>query len=208
MMGLWATNATAEEKWRTVLEGPLTVKTREVAGSDVHEYEVTGAMDAAVADVQSTLSDPERFVKFMPHVKESRILKREGQNDRVYTKVQPPVGDPRDYVTEVTLLESVKPDGSGTFRQKWRAVNDALPERDGVTRITVNEGSWEITPSNGGRQSTIIYRFRVDPGGWVPGFVADMANKKAIPATIRAIEQEAKRRSATRGVGGSGSSGT
>ncbi|MBX5481719.1 MAG: SRPBCC family protein [Myxococcaceae bacterium] len=206
-VGLWATHAIAEETWRTVLEGPVTIRTREVPGSDVHEYEVTGALDAPAFDLQATLTDPERFPKFMPHVTEARILDHAGNVDRVYTRIDPPMAAPRDYVTEVTLVESVRADGTGTFRQTWHALTDALPERSGVTRITINEGSWVITPTADGRKSRIVYRFRVDPGGWVPGFVADLANKKAIPETLRAIEREAQRRGRERDVGGAARAG-
>lgn len=185
--------AHAADRWETVVTGPLTVKTRDVRGSDIKEYLVEGEIDASVQDLQETLCDPERFAKFMPHVKEARLLERDGRTDQVYVLVEPPIGGSRDYVTEVRLLESVRQDGSGKFRQQWRALPKAVPERSGVTRITLNEGSWKIEPGADGR-SRITYRFRVDPGGWVPSFVADMANKKAIPENVRAIESEAKRR--------------
>lgn len=193
VVGLWALSATAGESWRTVMEEPLLIKTHDVPGSGVHEYLVEGVVNASVVDLQATLSDPEKFSSFMPHVTESRLLQRDGNTDRVYTKIEPPLGGPRDYVTEVVLVEAVHADGTGTFRQSWHALPDALPERNGVTRVKVNEGSWEIVANDNGG-SKVIYRFQVDPGGWVPDFIAELANKKAIPATIRAIEREAQRR--------------
>lgn len=193
----WAGVAGAED-WETVLEAPFVVKTRSVPGSDVKEYLVEGKLDAHPADLQETLCDAPRFPGFMPHVKEARVLDGNGKVDFVYVRVEPPVGSSRDYVSKVVLLESVRPDGSGRFRQIWRAVPDRIPERRGIVRLKINEGSWEISPS-GERQSHFVYRFRVDPGGWVPGFVREMANREAIPETLRAVEREAQRRARARG---------
>lgn len=197
VVALWAMGATAEESWRTVVDGPISIKTREVPNSDVHEYLVEGVVDASTEDLQATLCDPGRFPRFMPHVTEAKVLEHLGSVDRVYTRIDPPIGGARDYITEVKVVQTVHEDGTGRFVQVWRALPDAIPTREGVTRIRINEGSWEITPREDGR-SQVVYRFRVDPGGWVPDFIADLANKKAIPATVHAIEREAQRRGRAR----------
>lgn len=183
--------------WETVVEGDLTVKKRSVAGSDVREYLVETVMNAKVGDIQEALCDTVRFPAFMPHVAETKVLETNSRIERVYTRVEPPVGGSRDYVAEVTVLERASEDGTGTFRQKWHALPDAIPERDGVKRIRVNEGSWHISSTREGH-SKVVYRFRVDPGGWVPEFVIDLANRKTIPETLRAVEQEANRRARAR----------
>lgn len=189
--------AASASPWETVVEGDLTVKKRSVAGSAVREYLVETVMDAKVGDIEEALCDATRFPAFMPHVAETRILETASRTERVYTRVEPPVGGSRDYVAEVVVLERASEDGTGTFRQKWHALPDAVPERDGVKRIRVNEGSWHISSTAEGH-SKVVYRFRVDPGGWVPEFVIDLANRKTIPETLRAVEQEAKRRARAR----------
>lgn len=197
VVGMCCAGAAAAEEWETVLEEPYLVKTRDVPGSEVKEYRVEGKLRASVADLQAALSDASHFPKFMPHVKEARVLKTAGAVDFVYVRVSPPVGGSRDYVSEVQLLESVNSDGEGRFRQKWRANPDYLPERSGIIRLRINEGSWDISPSGDG-MSAVVYRFRVDPGGWVPGFVRELANRQAIPDTLQAIEREAQRRARVR----------
>lgn len=191
LLGLVATPAWAD--WETVSSGAVTIQARSVAGSDVREYRVEAELSADAADLQATLCDPGRFPKFMPHVSEARVLDSAGNTSRVYTRVDPPVGGSRDYVTAVTVEQQIASDGTGVFKQTWRALPDALPDRTGVTRIRVNDGSWDIRASGDGR-SKVTYRFRVDPGGWVPEFVAELANKKTIPEQMRAIEREAQRR--------------
>lgn len=178
--------------WETVSSGPLTVKTRVGKEAQVYEYLVEGVLAANAYDLQTALNNPARFPKFMPHVEETQVLIQTESMHRVYTRVNPPIGARRDFVTEVKVLERVKPDGSGTFRQTWRALPDAVPERDGVKRVRVNEGAWEISqdPSGGSRVS---YRFRVNIGIWVPRFMADFANEKTIPQTVAAVVEEAER---------------
>lgn len=195
VVGVMATPAWAD--WETVSSGALTIQARTADGSDVREYQVEGELAADVVDLQETLCDPERFPDFMPHVSEARVLSRNGKTFRVYTRIDPPVGGSRDYVTDVTVVQEVAADGTGTFRQTWRALPNAFPARSGITRIRINDGSWHVRPAGEGR-SKVTYRFRVDPGGWVPEFVAELANKKTIPEQLQAIEREAQRRARDR----------
>jgi hypothetical protein len=217
---LMAAPAAAGEQWEKVVDGPVTVRVREVAGG-VKEVWAEAEFSATVADVQATLTEPERFPAFMPHLKEAQTLDKSGNVSHVYQYVEPPVVGSRDYVTEVTNLELVTPDGRGNFHQVWKAQQGMRAERKGTVRIKVNEGSWVVKPLPNGR-SKVVYRFKTDPGGWVPAFIAQMATAKAVPETLRAVEREAQRRSETRvaaspapaeqpgsaaGTGGAGSAG-
>jgi hypothetical protein len=42
--------------------------------------------------------------------------------------------------------------------------------------------------------SKVVYRASVDPGGWMPGFLSDLANRSGAVGTLRAVEHEAQRR--------------
>jgi hypothetical protein len=54
-----------------------------------------------------------------------------------------------------------------------------------------------VTPAANGK-AHVVYRFSVDPGGMIPPFLADLANKGAIPDTFHAVEKEARRLAAAR----------
>ena len=180
------------EDWELVSSGQLTVKSRLVEEAEVYEYLVEGIIEADAYDLQTALTNQERFPKFMPHVEHTQVLFDSEDTRRVYTRINPPVGSRRDMVTEVRVQERITPDGAGAFRQTWRALPDAVPQKDGVTRIRINEGAWEITPDPSGH-SRVKYRFRVHPGIRVPRFLSDLANKKAIPETLSALVGEAER---------------
>jgi hypothetical protein len=186
----------AEGDWETVLEGSITVKNRAVPGSAVKEIWAEGDLAAPVQDLQDTLMRPELFRGFMPYLKDSREIgsRLPDGSIYVYTLIDLPVVGKRDYVVRVWLRESVKADGSGTFRNEWKAEPDRLPTRANISRVRLNTGGWVITPLGDGSKSHVVYRFAVDPGGWVPSFAVNMGNEKGVGDTFRAVEKEAQKR--------------
>lgn len=196
-----AASADDADGWAVVLKGPpYTVKNKARAGSGIKEIWAEGEIAAPVQDIQNVLTTSEQFRNFMPHLKVARQLGKPEADGSifVYTELDLPVVTSRDYVTQVWLDEGVKPDGSGQFRQHWSAVPNRIPERRNLVRVKVNDGSWHITPIGDGSKSWVVYKFAIDPGGWIPAFAAEMGNAKAVPDTYKAIEKEAQRRSAVR----------
>lgn len=180
--------------WERGESDGVTVYLRPVEGTERYEIWVRTVLDVPARDLQQTLLDAERFHTFMPHTETVRFLGEPGAVAHTYTLIDVPLVGKRDYVSEVRTLEEVQPDGSGRFRQRWRAVSDRLPERHGITRLHHNEGSWDIRPLRDGR-AEVRYRFSVDPGGSFLGMLAKVTARKAVVGTLRAVEKEARRRS-------------
>lgn len=182
-------------EWETVQTGPIVIKTRAKPGTEVKEVWAEGTIHAEVQDIQKTLMTPDKFADFMPYVKESREFSEPDPDGGifVYTRLELPWVKSRDYVNKVWLVEGVKEDGSGEFKNRWVAQGDKIPSRHNVIRLKYNEGSWHVRPQGGGK-SHAVYRFSVDPGGWIPGFAADMGNTKGVSDTFKAVEKEAQRR--------------
>lgn len=194
-----ATEARAEE-WETVATAPVLIKARSVPNSSVKEIWAQGEMSAPVQDVQAALLDVERFREFMPFVKESRLIGKPRPDGAhyVYTRLEfGPWVSSRDYVVKVEVERSVAPDGSGEFRNRWVAEPDRIPSRANAVRLRVNEGSWHVA-SRGPNKSFAVYRFVVDPGGWIPAFAANAGNKQGVTDTFKAVEREAERRADVR----------
>jgi hypothetical protein len=192
VLALVAGSAGAED-WETVTEGGMVIRVRE--RSDIpggREVWAEGELAADVQDIQSVLRDHEAFRHWMPYVKESRVLST-GPDGRVtYTRLDLPVISNRDYVLRVVDEQLVEENGTGSFRQKWWSDNQALAERRGVVRLKHNEGSWLITPRGEGRVH-FVYRFSVEPGGSIPGFLAGFGQKDAVVDTVRAVEKRAQK---------------
>ena len=88
---------------------------------------------------------------------------------------------------------------------RWRAtlaskrVQVAIRRRvfEHAVRLPLNRGSWHVTAKGAGR-SYAVYRFMVDPGGWVPSFAANLGNTEAVTGTFKAVEKESQRRARDR----------
>lgn len=199
---VWAGVASAadEGKWETVVTGPITVKNRAIPNSSVKEIWAEGEIAAPVQDIQEACMRVERFRYFMPYLKDSREIsaKLPDNSVYVYTLIDLPVVGKRDYVVRTWLRESVAADGTGTFRNEWKAFPDYLPRRSGISRVELNEGGWKVTPTGDGSKSWAVYKFTVDPGGWVPAFAANMGNERGVADTFKAVEAEALRRKEAR----------
>lgn len=181
-------------EWEIIATGPILVKVRPIRGTSARELWAETELDVEVQDLQSAILDSDAYPRFMPYVKESRTLEITQAGDRfVYTRLEPPFISPRDYVVKVQVLKVVGPDGRGEFANEWRAVPDRVPRRRSVVRLPICDGSWSISRAPSGR-SRVVYRASVDPGGWMPGFLSNMANSSGTIDTIRAVEREARRR--------------
>lgn len=182
--------------WTTVVKGPpITVRNRELPGTPIREIWAEGEIAAPPLDVQEALMNVARLRFFMPYMKDAYVVgdPLEDGSRTVYTLIDLPVIGQRDYVVRLALKEALNPDGTGTFRNEWHAHPKLLPLKAGVTRVMRNDGSWVVTPLGDGSRSWAVYRFLVDPGGWVPAFAANLGNERGVRETYEAVTKEAAR---------------
>ncbi len=191
--------ALAADGWETVATGAVVVKMRSQEGSPVKEVLAEGDLDAPPLKVQEAILAGDRYASFMPYVKESKLVEGVTSDDdfTVYTRLSFPVIAGRDFVVACHTASRLDPDGSGEFKNEWKPLPDRVARKDGVVRLKTNSGSWAVTAAPKGK-SHVVYRFAVDPGGMIPPFLADLANKSAIPDTFHAVEREAKRLASVR----------
>ena len=184
--------------WVTVATGEITIKTRELPGSAVREILAEANLDAPARDVQSAITNVDRFPSFMPYVKEARLVGTPSADGSrvVYTSLALPFIAGRDFVIADRMVQSLDADGNGEFLSQWK-VTDALPTRSNFVRLKTNTGSWRVTPN--GAKSHVVYQFSVDPGGQIPGVVADIGNRSGVPDVLHAVEKEARRLAKSRG---------
>jgi hypothetical protein len=191
-LGLLATAASAKDEWETVEDGDVVIKVRPRPDGVGKEIWAETDLKANAYDIQTALIDAGSFRLFMPYVKESRIVSTAEDGSRVaYAKLNPPVVSSRDYVLHVHEEKKIAEDGTGEFLQRWKTVDGAVPERKDVVRLKHNEGSWQVTPKGEGK-AHVVYKFSVDPGGSVPGWLANMGQSDAVEDTLEAVEERAQ----------------
>lgn len=209
VVALVAGGASAEDEWEQVADGAVTIRVRkrpDIPGG--REVWAEGVLDVGIQDIQSVLRDHESFRQWMPYVTESRVLSTGPEGERVtYTRLNLPVISNRDYVLRVVDEQLLEADGTGAFRQKWSSENQSLPEREGVVRLRHNQGSWVFTPRGEGK-AHFVYRFTVEPGGSIPGFLAGFGQKDAVMDTVRAVEKRARKLATERAASSQAASGS
>jgi len=186
---LWA--APAGEGWVEVSSSPkLSVYCRPKPGSPIKEYQATGVIAAPNWVVENVLADAESYPSFMPYVDECHILKRGPDGWVSYQRVSAPLISGRDYVLRIRAEEH--PSNRGTvYARRWQVDSSvAVPERKGVVRVKINEGSWILEPS-GESTTRATYSVFTDPGGAIPATILNYANQSAIPKVFAAVEKQA-----------------
>ena len=183
--------------WETIAHGPIVVKVRPIPGTPSREVWAEGVLEAEVQDLQSAILDADAYPRFMPYVKEARTLEHGPDGTLYYARLEPPLITPRDYIVKMQVHKRTGPDGEGEFANAWRSEPDRLPKKPSVGRLPICDGSWKVTRAGPGR-SKVVYRASVDPGGWMPSFISDLANKSGASGTMRAVEREAQRRGEAR----------
>lgn len=160
-----------------------------------NSYSVTlaGVVDASPAVVRHVILRPCEYREKYKYVDECVIWKTEGNTAWAYTLLDLPVLDPRDYVAVRTVEQDLNPDGSGVMKMTFVEDHTVGPQRrKGIIRVEVNQGSYELTPVDGGKRTRITYALTLSPGGVVPLWIAKIAAKRAGPETLERIERIAQ----------------
>jgi hypothetical protein len=59
-----------------------------------------------------------------------------------------------------------------------------------VIRITLDEGSWNLEPTDDGKKTTVTYDLFTDGGGGLPAFAINMANRQSVNDLFQALRQQ------------------
>lgn len=192
LLAAWSSVAAARQaddgaQWRQVYrEDDITVWVRDVPVSGLHEIRARVVIEAPALRVWSVLNDTARFTEFMPYVVEARIVAPAADGHIEYQRIDPPFVGQRDYIVRVTSEHDA---ASGTRWRRWSAVGARGPSPiDGVVRIEVNEGEWAVRADGEGRSIASYYLY-TDPGGAIPAWIANRANRSTVPKLMEAVRQ-------------------
>lgn len=174
--------------WKQVAQKDgVIVLTRTHPGSDVAEVRAQGIIDAPPERVLAALTDFEAYTETMPYTAESRVMKREGDAVWLYQVIDAPLSSRRDLCMKISVVRA-----KGRVGTRWTLANDVAPApREGIVRVPASEGGWELAPIRGGKATRAIYRIHTDPGGSVPRWVINQANKTAVPDAFLAVRKAA-----------------
>lgn len=169
----------------------LTVWSRPHAESKLREVRAVGEVDAPPDVVFGVVTDFEHGAEFMPHLEASTIVWRVGDDVLNWAMVDFPIAKRRDWVVRFHLEH---PGADGTWRARWQTVRDGSgpPPSSRAIRVPQNDGAWTIEPLDGGRRSRATYQVVVDIGGWIPTWIANREQVKAVPDLFEAVAKRAQ----------------
>jgi hypothetical protein len=153
-------------------ENGIAVYTRTVDSSSFEEFKAIAVInDVSLVQVLDILLDVENYTSLIPDCIESRVLFRRGKYyDIHYIRMDSPwpVKD-RDaiYQSETTVSDSWK-----HAYISLSPIGNYIDEKNELVRMYKGSGFWEIEELPG-NAIKIIYQFQSDPGGKIPGWLAN-----------------------------------
>ncbi|MFL5356644.1 START domain-containing protein [Archangium sp.] len=187
----------AEPAWQQVTrDDGIIVQARTPEGGSVSEVKATALVDAPPQDVWRVIRDYNNYTKTMPYTEESRVLASE-QDGKVivfHCLVNAPLVDKRDFIIRI-VDDSDWKEGKGFLKTSWTVTTQgAPPEKEGVVRVKLNNGYWLLEPREEGKKTFVTYYLYTDPGGSLPKWIADRANKTSVPDVLRAVRKYSTRK--------------
>jgi uncharacterized membrane protein len=184
----------AQAGWKRVTKTSdgIVVDVLEKSGQAIVTVRGVWTAKQAPQPLWKVINDLERYKEFMPYIERAKVLKREGKSAWQYYSVDAPVVSDRDYTLKLT--QDSNPGAKGLWRVRWVADNKVGPKPvPGKVRVKIATGSWLLESVAGGKATKVTYTVRSDPGGSIPSWIANRANRKALPDVMRAVFKQSKK---------------
>jgi polyketide cyclase/dehydrase/lipid transport protein len=192
--GLFAAenSGSTDTSWKlTVRDKDLEIYSRARAGSPHKEFKAVATIDAPTRALGAVIDDFENYPKFMPFTTECRLIKQDGDTMIGYQRLSPKICADRDYTLRVSKKASPVPDGL-LYTSRWSPANElGPPEKKGVVRVKVCEGSWRLEPQ-GPAKTIATYCLYTDSGGFLPAFIDNRVSLTGIRKLFAAVRKQVK----------------
>jgi hypothetical protein len=164
----------------------IAVYSREVLESGILELRAVCIADVPPNIVFQTAMRRDTYRHTSKYVVDYQIIRTDQSNVwYTYQRLAIPLFRDRDY----TLRYEAKQDSlHGHYSLVWTIANDkGPPPNEDVVRIEVSRGALEMVPLDEGTKTQLTCTIYADPGGSIPGWLANIGNKSTVPDLLRAI---------------------
>ncbi len=166
-------------EWRDLRAGKILRKS-ERDHATAARSQAAGLIPRPPRSVWAVLTDFESWPSFMPHVKKTRVTRRDGPRAWVH----------QDFrilllgMQHTTVYDLVPTAGL----LGWRL--DLEQEHD----IAASEGRWQLLPLEEGRATLVRYAAAMDSGRAMPAFVEDLLLQRSLEGLLKGLRAEVLRR--------------
>ncbi len=148
----------------------VKVFTRKTNGFKLKEFKAITKVEATPEILLNIIREAEKYPDWMAHLSRSHIVKKISDNELyIYSESDLPWPfSNRDIVTQSLLYW----EGNTAF-VRMTGISDFIPDNKGIVRMPYSNGLWIFNPVSKG-VTEIIYQYQGDPGGSIPGWVANL----------------------------------
>jgi len=161
----------------------LVIYSRMVPGTDIREVKATAVMPGTIKEAVDIIFDRASHPGTMPYIIKSVVLSKDATCDVSYNIVSPPLASNRDYIVR-SCTETAS---SREVKLWWEtATHPDHPETDKNVRVKVNKG-WYIFRQIEPDKLLVDYYIYTDPGGSLPTFVKNIANRTGVSDVLECL---------------------
>jgi ribosome-associated toxin RatA of RatAB toxin-antitoxin module len=165
----------------------ICVYTHAAENSNIYEIRAEATLAASPARVFSVIADYGRYPDFMPYVKTSEVIQSAEDASWVFQQLALPFPVSDRYYT-IRLVADKHLAGEGRYRVDWTLAGPEVPGRTGSgVPLLTNTGYWKLQPVDDGKATHVSYFIHTDPGGALPAWVTNIANKESAPSVVKAV---------------------
>lgn len=183
-VALWVLSGAAlAEEWKLAKDKDgVQVYLSEVPGSQYKAYKGITLIKADMNQLLDLQADVKNACKWIHECRLQKTLKQEDGHRWTYTQFNTPWPvTARDSIMEVSTEHLA----DGKVVRKLVGLPKYLPEEKGFVRVTKIDGTWTFTPKANGEIET-VYQLHTEPGGSVPGW---LANSFVVDAPFNTLKQ-------------------
>ena len=171
-----------------VTDDGIAVYSRTTSGTTVREVRARMTIDAPAKMVFEAVCDPATFGDTTKKYVEKNLFYHIGDPNVWYNYqlLNIPVIAKRDYCLR---YEKIVTPQKGFFVITWHASNQfGPPPQEGIVRLSNIKGRIEVAADRYGNRTTVRYTLLADPGGNIPTWLINFANRRSLPDILRQIQ--------------------
>ena len=184
--------AWAGDDWETVAhDEEILVERRREPGTTFYEVRASTHSPFLPAVIFATLWKHQEYGEFVPYLKKLEILKQSAHEKVIYEQIRMfPIVSDRDYTVKITAEHDAT---NGVIRIRFVAVSDeGPPEQPNYVRVKHIRGGWTLAPTSDGG-SDVTYIIASHPGGTIPAWIINAAQKEATPNLLKVMLQRVEK---------------
>jgi hypothetical protein len=178
-------------EWRSMLETSdgIQIYKKEATDSGLIEFRGVGIVEAPLPLVASVIFDTDRRVQWIKGLKESRIIRWEGQDSFIeYDHIDMPTFfSDRDFVSRVLISSD---QGKREVVFQFYPADDPSASFTGYLRGEVINMTFALRSDDHDTRTRVDAEFLCDPKGWIPSWLVNFFLRDWPKTTFRGLRKE------------------